>query len=145
MLATRWLSGFLSKLLAELPQGLRGNHGRPAQHGSSREYGDTRLCTTQPTLPGGAEPDPGEDQGVGRVLPIAGEPAVLKRRRRVPRSAVFIEWKDLHKAAQRVTSDPLASFCSNSWKNCGNCSQRNVVWGVDLCLDLVPLVPSAGF
>ncbi len=25
----------MSKLLAELPQGLRGNHGRPAQHESS--------------------------------------------------------------------------------------------------------------
>jgi hypothetical protein len=101
MLATRWRSGFLSKLLAELPQGLRGNHGRPAQHGSSREDGATRRWTTQPTLPGGAEPDSGDDQGVGGVLPIAGEPALLKRRRRVPRSAALIEWKGLQKAGWR--------------------------------------------
>ena len=37
-------------------------------------------------------------------LPIAGEPALLKRRRRVPRSAALIEWKGLQKAGwQRVS------------------------------------------
>lgn len=34
-------------------------------------------------------------------LPITGEPALLKRRRRVPRSAALIEWKGLQKAGWR--------------------------------------------
>ncbi len=34
-------------------------------------------------------------------LPIPGEPALLKRRRRVPRSAALIEWRGLQKAGWR--------------------------------------------
>jgi len=34
-------------------------------------------------------------------LPIPGEPALLKRRRRVPRDAALIEWKGLQKAGWR--------------------------------------------
>jgi hypothetical protein len=34
-------------------------------------------------------------------LPIAGEPGLLNRRRRVPRSAALIEWKGLQKAGWR--------------------------------------------
>ena len=39
----------------------------------------------------------------------------------------------------------LASFCFNFWKDSDNFSQRKDEWNVDLCLDLVPLVPSTGF
>jgi len=31
-------------------------------------------------------------------LPIEGEPALLKRRRKVPRDAALIEWKGLQRA-----------------------------------------------
>ena len=34
-------------------------------------------------------------------VPIPGEPALLKRRRRVPRSAALIEWKGLQLAGWR--------------------------------------------
>jgi DNA-3-methyladenine glycosylase len=36
-----------------------------------------------------------------RAAELPGEPALLKRRRRVPRSAALIEWKGLQKAGRR--------------------------------------------